>query len=83
MNVGPDDEGRFAWERASSLRIDTKAGVQDVKSSGFPLGFDLRGRVIVFVQPPLVRPHVPLTKMPPARGTLHDTRCSLVRRVST
>jgi hypothetical protein len=48
---------------------------------GTPLGFDLHGRVLVFQQPPLVRPHLPMTTMPPAKGTLDDTRCSLVRRV--
>jgi hypothetical protein len=82
-HVGPDDEGRFAWEnRYAILRIDSPSGVRDTRLDGSPLGFDLQGNVLLFQQPPLVRPHKPMTRMPPAKGTLEDTKCSLVKRVS-
>jgi hypothetical protein len=81
-NVGPDDGGRFAWEaKLDVLRIDAPDGVRDQKMGGTPLGFDTQGRVLVFQQPPLVRPHRPGTMMPPAKGTLEDQKCTLIRRV--
>jgi hypothetical protein len=80
-HIGPDDEGRVAWERAPDvLRIDGAGGVRDQKMGGSPLGFDLEGNVLVFRQPPLVKPHAPNTPMPKAKGKLEEQRCKLVRR---
>ena len=81
-HVGPDDEGRFAWENHYDvLRIDSPEGIRDTRMNGTPLGFDLQGNVLIFQQPALVRPHKPMTMMPPAKGTLEDNRCTLIRRV--
>ena len=82
-SAGPDDEGRFAWEtRLGVVRIDGPGGVHDAPFRKSLLGLDLQGNVLVFQQPPLVKKHEPMTMMPPAKGTLSDTRCSLVRRVT-
>jgi hypothetical protein len=80
-HVGPDDEGRVAWERAPNvLRIDGPSGIRDHKMGGRPLGFDLEGNVLVFREPPLVKPHVPMTPMPRAKGKLEEQRCKLIGR---
>ena len=81
-SVGPDDGGRFAWEaKLDTLRIDGPEGVRDHRRGGTPLGFDTQGRVLLFQQPPLVKPHRPGTMMPPAKGTLDEQKCSLLRHV--
>ncbi len=81
-SVGPDDGGRFAWEaKLDTLRIDGPEGVRDQRMGGTPLGFDTQGRVLLFQQPPLVKPHRPGTMMPPAKGTLEEQKCALLRHV--
>ena len=80
-SIGPDDQGSFAWDHRVSVRVATKDGTYDVKTNDLPLGFDPSGNVIVFHRPPLVRPHLPMTMMPPAKGVLSDALCALVRRI--
>jgi hypothetical protein len=79
-SAGPDDGGRFAWDRVQGERISTADGTFDHGHLGTALGFDLEGRFLSFVQPPLVAPHKPMTMMPPTKDKLEDVKCQLVSR---
>lgn len=82
--IGPDDAGRVGWDRGpKGFRVDTADATYDLdwKPIGSPLAFDLDGNIVGFKQPPLVRPHRPGASMPPAVGTLADTKCTLLSRV--
>lgn len=85
FHFGPDDGGRFGWDSHRGLRVATPAGVFDNPwpkpvEEHSPLGFDLEGNVLWFNRPPLVGPHRPMTLMPPTKGKLGDSLCSLVSR---
>lgn len=79
-SAGPDDGARFAWDRVQGERISTPDGTFDHGHLGTALGFDLEGRFLSFVQPPLVKPHRPMSMMPPTKDKLEDVKCKLVVR---
>jgi hypothetical protein len=85
FNFGPDDSGRFGWDSHMALRVLTPQGIfqhpwPEPSSAHTPIGFDLEGYLLWFNQPELVRPHQPMTPMPPTKGNLGDSLCKLVSR---
>lgn len=81
-HVGPDDAGRVGWEaRYGVLRNEGPDGFRDTPQVGMPLGFDLQGNVLAFVQPPLREKHQTGQRMPPASGVLDDYKCKLLARL--
>jgi hypothetical protein len=88
FHTGPDDEGRFAWDRGpGGLRVATPEGIFDhvwpqPVTKHDPLGFDLDGNILWFHQPELVGPHLPMTIMPPTKGVIGDSLCKLLSRTS-
>jgi hypothetical protein len=80
-SIGPDDDGRWAWDVRVGFRVATPQGTFEHKDKGTLLGFDLDGSVLVFRQPPLVAEHKPMQVMPPTKDKLADVRCKLVDRI--
>jgi hypothetical protein len=85
FHIGPDDAGRFGWDVFHAFRVATPTGVFDnawlqPTDKHTPMGFDLAGNIVWFHQPPLIGPHLPMTLMPPAKGKLGDSMCTLISR---